>query len=393
MIFGLDQATQTTFLFLFTLLVFFIVPLTYLGMKESRIQKLQKKSLLADWRIWIVCLVYTVIFGFRYNYLNDWEQYATYYEFIQNGGDNDGWREPGFYLFVKVLSQLGFSYYAMFVIECFVWIYSICYLFKENRNYLVFVLPFAFIGSTDLALNVSRQFFAMSFLLIAFRDYWDGKILRALLLGLIAPLIHYTAAIWLIVFVFLKRVEYVKPTWMVLMFLVVTVASSVFYNVLSTFAEAVSGYLSLLLDSRVYDSDVIDELQSEVVGANLRQMLTLGLTRGAYIYMYYHFRNKNLLSNPILNNITLIGMIGIIVSVLMGYNLVFSRIAAYIKIFYEMGWGVFAYNAFVRGKNQTAKVILMVVIIYLFGSFFIRIGEGHRSQIKDVNPYIIYQIQ
>lgn len=394
MLFGFDKEFQTIFLFIFTLLIFFVVPSTYLNIKGGKLEKIYSKSLLKDGRFWVVCIVYFVIFGFRYNYLQDWSQYVRYYEYIQSGGENNGWREPGFYIFLKMLTILGFNYYAMFVIECFMWIFSICYLFKDNRKYLVWVLPFVFVTSTNLALVISRQFFAMSFLLLAYRDYWDGKNLRALIFACIAPMLHFSAVIWVPVFYFLKKIEFVKPVWMVSAFLVITVSSSVFFDILASSAESITVLLNLFFDSAVYDVSTLDSLQSETMGANLRQMLTLSITRGIYIYSYYYFRKRGLLSNPIMNNIALIGSLAIIVDLLLGYNMIFSRFATYIRIFYDIGWGIFSYMAFVRIKaaNTTSKILIFLAMFYMFGSFFLGLG-GRKAEVSDVNPFLIYEIK
>lgn len=396
MLFGLDKATQTAFLLLFTLLVFFFVPLTYNNLSGARLQKLQNKNLLLDWRICVVCIVYAVIFGFRYDYLYDWEEYVTFYEFVQGGGDNNGWREPGFFYFVKGLSSLGLNYYSMFVIECFLWIYSICYLFKDNRKYLFFVLSFVYISSTNEALIISRQYLALSLLLIAYRDYWDGKNIKALCIALVAPLMHYSAAIWLIVFFFLKKIDYIKPAWMVLFFVIVTIASSLLFNVLASSTEFITTIFSSFYDNTIYDSTDLKALQAETTGANFRQMITLGFTRGLYIYLYYRYRKDNLLNNPVLNNIVLIGMVGIIVILLLGYNMLFSRFAAFIRIFYNLGWGVLCYITFFKGRRlvkPSLKVLSFVVVIYLFfGSFILGVAVGRRAELyKDANPYLIYE--
>lgn len=396
MLFGLDKATQTSFLFLFTLLVFFIVPSTYNNLQGGRYQKVLGKSLYIDWRIFLVCTVYAIIFGFRYDYLYDWEEYVRFYEYVQSGEDNNGWREPGFFYFVKVLSSLDLNFYSMFVVECFLWVYSICYLFKDNRKYLVFVLPFVFISSTNEALIVSRQYLALSFILIAYRDYWDGRKLKALCFFLLAPIIHYSAAVWIIVFFFLKKINYIKPVWIVTSFFIVTVVSSLLFNVLASSTEFITTIFSSFYENTVYDSTNLKTLQAETTGANLRQMITLGFTRGLYIYLYYHYRKTNLLNNPILNNVVLIGMIGIIVVLLLGYNMIFSRLAAYIRIFYTLGWGVLFYTTIVKGKHSVKPLIKMctfIVIIYLFGSFFLGLGGGRAEQYKDANPYLIYKIQ
>lgn len=395
MLFGLDKETQTTFLFYFILFFFFIVLYTYRGMGTERLKRIQKKSLLLDWRIWAVCLIYTIILGFRYDYLNDWEQYVKYYEYVQNGGFNDGWHEPGFYIFVKILTLLGFNYYAMFVIECFIWVYSICYLFKDNRQYLLFVLPLVYITSTDAALNICRQYFALSFLLIAFRKYWDGNNTKALVLALIAPILHYSAAIWLVFFFILKRIDYIKPIWMISAFVIVTITSSLLFNTLASSTEFISTFFSAYFDNKIYDTSIIEDLQSESTGANLRQIFTLGLTRFLYIILYYYYRKHKFLTDPILNNFALIGMIGIIVTLLLGYNLVFSRIASYIRVFYHIGWGIFIYIAFIRCRsyvNIALKLSVLLVVFYMFGSFFLNYGASRRAEIKDVNPYLIYEI-
>ena len=182
---------------------------------------------------------------------------------------------------------------------------------------------------------------------------------------------------------------------MVLTFAIVTVASSIFFDVLASSTEFITTFFSAYFDNNIYEKSELATLQAETTGANLRQMLTLGFTRVVYIYLYYHFRKKHLLSDPLLNNITLIGMIAIVVILLLGYNMIFSRLGAYIRIFYNLGWGVLTYTTFIRGRDilkDGSKLLVCMVLFYLFGSFISGIGAGRRSEINDVNPYLVYQI-
>ena len=211
MLFGLDKVTQTVFLFTFVLLIFFFVPMTYQSMDKQRLMRLQEKSLLRDWRILLICISYAVIFGFRYDYLNDWTNYFEGFNRIKEG--SLVWsieREPGFFFLQYFLGLLGFDGYSIFIVQAFLWIYSICYLLKDNRKYLAFVLPFVFFGAT-IGLIIIRQFLAISLVYIGYRKSLDGKKKKAWLFYLLAISVHFSAVLWFAVFILLKRVKSINP--------------------------------------------------------------------------------------------------------------------------------------------------------------------------------------
>ena len=393
MLFGLDKVTQTVFLFTFVLLIFFFVPMTYQSMDKQRLMRLQEKSLLRDWRILLICISYAVIFGFRYDYLNDWTNYFEGFNRIKEG--SLVWsieREPGFFFLQYFLGLLGFDGYSIFIVQAFLWIYSICYLLKDNRKYLAFVLPFVFFGAT-IGLIIIRQFLAISLVYIGYRKSLDGKKKKAWLFYLLAISVHFSAVLWFAVFILLKRVKSINPLVVFPLFVFLSVLSSVFFDFLVQSSNVLTALLSSAgITSKDYDTYAILQRQSEATVASFRQLLTLGLTRALYIVAYFECKRRGFLEDRFLNNFVILGVLGIFTDLIMGYNIIFARFGAYLTIFYFLGYGILAYITLIARRthiNALIKIGILLVLFYYLGSLY----TGLLSPPSDpsINKYLIYR--
>lgn len=380
---------QTLFLYTIALILFYLVPQAYDRVSYQNITAIKKKAFWYDKRMFFLSAIYALIFGFRYDYMLDWSNYVRYYEYIQAGGINDGWREPGFYAYVKILCSLGLNYYSMFVIECFVWVFSICYLFKDHKHYLWIVLPLIFLRTLE-AMVISRQYFAMSFLYMAYKNYFKGSWFCAVLLAGTAFSLHFSVILWLFFFLIMRKIENLSAKCIILFFIVITLCSTVFSNYLISFGSILSIYLNGNgMGSNIYDSDFLTD--NAGTGASLRQVITLSMARGAYIWLYYKFRNNNLIEDKYINNLLIIGLTGMLIGIVCGYNMIFSRFATYVTIFYNIGWGILFYIA-IKNKRSSGILYLCVallVLIYLIGGFYSSLISTF--EMKDVTPFLIYE--
>lgn len=394
MIFGFDKVTQTIFLYTFTMLVFFVVPATYSNINGVRLQRLQNKGLLRDWRIWVVCLVYAIIFGFRYDYMQDWSTYFEGFNRIKEGfAEWSIQREPGFFFLQYCLGSLGFSGYSIFFIQAFLWIYCICYLLKDNRKYLPFVLPFVFLGGS-IGLIITRQFFAMSLMYIGYRLSLEGKNKKAWILYLLSVSVHFSALLWLIVFVLLKKIKSLNSIIVFIVFIFLTVLSSIFFDFLVQGSNMIAALItSAGITGKEYDTYAMLQMQKEATVASSRQMIILTLMRGLYLVTYFDCKRKGYLEDKVLNNLTILGVLGIFTDLIMGYNMIFARFGAYLTIFYYLGYGILAYITLVARRshfNVLIKFGIFIVLFYYLGSLY----SGVISPPVDptINKYLIYQI-
>lgn len=395
MLLGFDKETQTIFLYTLMLCIFFFVPMTYQSMDKEELNNLQKRGLLKDWRVLFICLSYAIIFGFRYDYMNDWSTYFAAFNNIKEGFVE--WsiqKEPGFFYIQYILGALGFNGYSIFVVQSFLWIYCICYLLKDNRKYLAFVLPFVFLGAGSTGLIIMRQFFAMSIMYIGYRMSLDGKKTKSWIFYLLSISIHFSAVLWLIVFIILKRINYLKPIIIFPLFVFLSVFSYVFLGILIQSSNT----LALLLTSagitgKEYDTSTLLHMQGEASVASFRQMLTLGLTRGLYIVLYFECKRKGFLRDRVLNNLLILGIFGIFTDLIMGYNMIFARFGTYLTMFYYLGYGILAYICLIARRNHfhvLLRVGVILVLFYYLGSQY----SGLLSPPSDptLNKYLIYEL-
>lgn len=389
MLFLFNPAFQTIFIYTFVLFLFVILPLKYRKVSITFSQNTYNSHFLADGRLLTICVIFSVVFGFRYDYLHDWISYSDYFDYIRRGYENDGWREPGFYAIVKFLCYWGGNVYSLFIIECFLWIYSICYIFKDHRQYLWIILPMIFLRTT-LVLDISRQFFALSFLLISFKNYWSKNNTKAIIFAIISILIHYSTICIIPFLAFFKSIKTVKAGYVYILFAILTFFSAAFFDRIIELSAAISIIIDSVANVGAYDADRLLSYQDEAIVPTIGQILTLSLMRCLYIILYFHCQKKRLIDDLYINNLTLIGLIGMLIGILMGYNMILSRFASFFTIFTNIGWGIFVHTLLYKSsKNRVLIFCLMLVLIYQLGGFYSNIISSF--SLKDVNPYLIYK--
>lgn len=392
MLFFFDGATQTVFLYLFVLVVFMFVTSSYLSLSPGKMRAIESKPLLNDWRIITLCLTYAIVFGFRYNYLQDWDNYKETFENIAAGYSLfDSGIEVGYYYLNRILSSFGFNFYSIFFFECFIWIFSICYLFKDHRKYLVFVIPILYVMTTKLGLVVSRQFLAMSFLYMAYKNLNDKKYWSAIVLGAIAVLIHKSCFVWIIPFFILSWVKNVKAWYVFPLVISFSLSAAFFQDYIYSLADVLTLFLLSNNIDIVYDSSKLSLSVYEGFSANLYQMIAGFLVNLMYLYLYFYYKKRGYIASDYLNNILIIGLFGIVIMNVLGNHMLLQRMAAYFSCFYYLGWGILASLTF---KNKNKSDVFIKVVVFLILVYFTR-GFIHSISSFDtpgVNPYLIYKL-
>lgn len=391
--FGFDDASRTLIVFSIVLWTFVLVPVFYQIMLPSSLNRLQKRPLYFDWRFWIPMLVYSILLGYRYDYSFDWDQYRNTFEYLTHGLVFRDDTEYGYMIINKLLGKCGFSFYSIFILEAIVYVTSYYFLFKDNRKYLLFVMPIVYMAQYSNCLNISRQFFAMSVLFVAYRNLLDGKRLLFVLLGLIACSIHSSAYLWLLPFFAFSKLDKIKVNCFYL--LIVYISASIlvysFKNVIYDFLASLSFLYSVkenygeggIMSDRFLNDDM------PLIMFLVRFMRSL-----MYLYMYKSQEYIGLFdSKPVVRNFVLIGLLTYPVVILMGTHEIFSRMLYYVSVMADIGWGVLAYNYFfymIRKKIVLWEFILMVVgTFHFFWSYYSQIIAGFLNVVT--NLFIIYK--
>lgn len=390
--FGYDNASRTLLVFSIVFFTFVVIPLFYQPLTSSSLDRIQKKTFLLDWRFWIPMLVYSILLGFRYDYSYDWNQYRYTFEYINNGILYRDDTEKGYLFINKCLGLCGFNFYSIFILEAITYISSFFFLFKDNRKYLLFVLPLVYMQHYSNCLNISRQYFAMSMLFIAYRYLLDEKKIVYLLLGLVACSIHSSAYIWLILFWCFQRLNNIKIN-VTYVFIACIVSSIVIYCFKTPLYDALASMSNIMSSKSQYSENQILDIKYQ----RDNMQFSMFVVKLARILMYlYLFKIQNALGlfkdRPILKNYVLIGLVMYPVIILMGTHEIFSRMLYYVSFMADIGWGILVYNYFFNCLNFKKVWTLGLVTICTFQipwAYYSMIISGFFN--NTTNLFIIYR--
>lgn len=351
----------------FTLLIYFTVSLgfvvfnmKYVLCNGQNYNKLNSMPLWRDYHFLIPCLVYSILLGFRYDFAYDWSQYKETFLYLEQGSLFREDTEIG-YLFVnKVLIFLGFNYYSIFILEGFVWILSIAMLLRNEKKYYLFSFLFVTILNRFDCLNISRQFFAMSILYIAYSFLLDNKKKFFLLFALMAVTVHSSALIFVIPFYFLNKSYDVKLTYVLMTYFLLLIFREKVFDFIINSSTIVQGYI---LTQKRYDADFITNEMFMRQGIQLSRMIREGFVDIAYILCYYSLKHNPKVSKKI-ETLLFLGMIGIIIRIAFGTNEITSRTAFYFTVFSHIGMGIMTTLAFtLQAKYKIWYVLVGLIFI------------------------------
>lgn len=394
--YGFDPASRTIFVFTIVWVCMVIFPSFYLFMDHKMLEKIQKKSILLDWRILIPILVYTILLGYRYEYSYDWDQYMNTFDYMKRGLIYRDDTEHGYLFINRILGDLGFDFYSIFLLEAFMYVSAYCFLLKKDRRYIPFALPLLYISQYSNALNISRQFFAMSVLFIAYRYLLDNKKIRYFIIGGIACTIHQSAIIWIVAFFFFSKLNKykIKVHYFIiasaLCFIVNTFLRDALYGALSSLANLFSLRSDIYGSGGILDEKFLrDDLQPVQIIARLVKFST-------YYYLFYKQNKAGIFDdgkNAFLKNYMLIGIISTPLVLLVGTHEIFSRMLYYVSVFYDMGWGILLYNSIFYRKickiNIMDYTLISFCVFQYFWQFYQMILNGFMN--FDTNLFIIYE--
>lgn len=392
LIFGNSKSEQTIIVFTIVLLSLTLVPLFYFALRPSALDRLQKRSVWKDWRFLIPMLTYVILLGFRYNYYYDWDQFRNIFVYLQKGLLYREDAEIGYLFINKLLILCGFNYYSIFILEGVVYIFSYYFLLKDYRRYLPFILPLVFMGQNINCLNISRQFFAMSVLFIAYRFLLDKKRWLFGFISIGAGLIHASAFLWFPVFYVFSKFQTIRLNYTFISLIVVGLSLGIFLfkDILYEQLQFIFGLFSFKENYRdviLADKRVRETMSFDFFLVRLVKMLT-------YIYVFKIQDKTGIFKeHPMLRNFILIGIVSMPIVILFSANELFLRTFFYISVFTDIGWGILIYNmCFLSRKIRYNPIVMCLVCICVFHyywSFYSNIITSFSNKLT--NPYILYR--
>lgn len=366
----LNHLDLTIIIFSIVLLSLIIFPSIYWQMDNNKLVLLNRKPLWRDWRFLLPCLIYTILLGYRYDYAFDWYQYQQTFLYLQRGQLYRESTEVGYLAINWILGKLSFNYYSIFILEGFIWIFSICYLCKEERKAWIFILPLLFIMYRWRCLNLSRQFFAISIFIIAYKNLIEGRKLRYWILGLLAFSIHTSAILFVVPMYFISKfVKYPPLKYVLILYMLLFI----FQNQIQDFFFRQADFISTNIITNKGDYYSYENLTDRFSWEqrSLIRRLFQGIKDLLYLMFIYKLKDSSLLTKKH-KIILFIGFIGLFASVAMGENEISTRLIIYLTIFYYIGWGLIYAHLFSR-KNvmpQWFKILSVIIIIHYIYSFY-----------------------
>lgn len=375
----------TLSVFYIILLVFIIVPISYWNQSRNNLIRIQQKSILLDWRFWIPALVYSLLLGFRWDYAYDWNQYYNTFNYIQHGEIYRDTTEKGYLVVNYLLGHIGFNFYSIFILEGFLYIFSIYTLLNDKRRALIFALPFLYIAARFNCLNISRQFFAQSIVWVGFYYLLKKRTKIYVVLSLVACTIHTSAIIWTPLFYIISLItRFPKQKVVIGVYVVCWLVRS---SIQMFFSEA-SDYLTFL-DNKGYDSSNMmgeSHIRDEI---SIYRMILQFIINLGYILSSYYVIFKLKIKNEKESLIIFVGIIGVCLNVLGGTHEIFNRFFWYFSYLYYIGWGLVLFYLVTNKKT----VPLYIWLFNLLGVLQI-LWSMYPTIIQEVmnNHYIHYKV-
>lgn len=355
-----------------TIIVFYIIffsliifPISYWKMNNKMLMRIESKSLFGDWRFLVPCFIYVILLGYRYDYAFDWTQYQLTFKYIQAGRLYREDTEVGYLAINRLLGLLGGDYYSIFLLEGFLWFFSICYLVKDNRKSWIFVLLMVYIAHRFRCLNLSRQHLAMSLIFIGYAGLWYGKRKWYWVWGILACTVHSSCILYIFPFYLSERyVNKLKlPNRKLILVLYVTsvIFSEIFQNYIFQAGDFITKYL---ISNKNYTVDTLTNERFQFDEEPIVRTIIWAIKDIGYILLFYCLNKMK----PFCKKeyvFLFIGLMSIFFRVWAGRNEITSRVFIYIVVFYNIGWGILLTNLCYKWKKVPFYITICAIIAFV----------------------------
>lgn len=366
-----EELTFTVFISI--LLSFFICYSFYLTMNKNEIERIQSRNLFTDWRFWIPCLLYTFLLGYRYDYGFDWYQYQQTFIMYQHDVKFRDTTEIGYLFINKILGSLGGGFYSIFILEGFFWITALCLLTKDERKAWIFIIPIVYVSLRFRCLNLSRQFFGMSVLLVAYYFLRIGRSYMFWLLAVASGFIHSSCFVYIpiyfFVFKFKDRIKFPPLLFSFIVYIILFILMDVIQSRVFQYASFVSQIVQK--DSDFYNTDDLLRGRFAWEERSLARRIFLLLKDFMFIYWIKVLDETNILFKKY-RDFFILAYFSIYAYMVTGENEISTRFILFLSIFYLICWGLLVRNVFVLERNNNWFVYIFTIFIffhYIYGIY------------------------
>ena len=328
--------------------------------KVDRLNEEQKKK--NKYRLTILAILpMFLLFVLRYKYVGvDTIGYVRFFEndirrysFAELLNQDLMRSEIGYRLYVKAISLLTESYTVYFLINGFVIFGTLLHFAKKYaENTFVFFFAFMTLGTYQFMETGLRQALAMALCLWAVDFAQNKKLIRFVLMVLLAAGFHKSALLFLIIYP-LSLLTKIKINWMVFIYVVLAAVLLVNFTVFQSFFNQLLGY----------------EYEIEETGNGGIFMLFV-LVLCVFSLLIMHDKKKEMEGKELLIHLSLLSVIFWVLRLI-------SRTAERISIYYMFGLYAYFSQAVCYDKDKIARLlkiglILACLVVFVYRNIGVR---------------------
>jgi hypothetical protein len=312
---------------------------------------IERKNKFSKATLKIVLLLLILFVGLRYQVGNDYAEYYMHHSLIKQGVTN--YFEPLFTL----LNYISPNPYLMFFISSvisFVFLYLAFRYFAPNNGILLFTLYFG-IYLIIFDIHIIRQGIAIAMVLYSWKFAVENKMIKFLLLVLIAMGFHSSAVVVLPVYL-LTKVKFTKQLKITLLSI-----STIILFIILFFKDLVFNIISLIPLFERYATVYLDPEFSSIETISFGFVLNI---LAFFIIEYIIIKSPNSFNDPKMQFVEKIFFVSILLSILLR----FSSIALRLNYYYQISnIFIFALIIFSFKEKLPIKVIfILIALLYLY---------------------------
>lgn len=213
---------------------------------------------------WFMVVSLAVVSGVRYYVGTDFGIQKNYYDWTV-AGLTDGWLEPGFRLYIRIIENYFGDFQAFIFIAAIFVVLSFGYAIYKNveQKYQFFSLSL-FVTTTIYfaTMNIERQYIAIAFLIWSVEKLKEKKYIRTMLLFVFAVSFHESAIVFVLYYILylcLQNKQWKKQVYKCINIVVIIVVASIFVDyrfILSKVSFLIpSAHRSYLTSRFLWDKD------------------------------------------------------------------------------------------------------------------------------------------
>ena len=337
-----------------------------------------------SYQIFIPMLLFSIVFGMRYDVGTDHLSYLEAYIWNIDVGKN----EFLFQLITNLSNYFNLHYVIYFSILAFIQVYFFYFALKKEIYLFPLLTLFIFTnGDIMFWMNGIRQAIAMCIWVYSLNFIVDRKPLKYILFCIIAFLFHRSAIILFIFYpILVNGRDYFKSIPLQLILLALAfVIKEVFFDIIMNFSSAIDFYISLLgadMYERSYNIDNLLESFREQTGTGLAYIWRIVMN---VIIILYSLKLKKFYNSKWFNIIYFLFFLGLLTSYMFPDGAIsFTRPFRYFYIFQSIMLAYFVYYLY-KNKSLNNRILMIITIVSFLGIFYL-------SQItSDENSHYWYQ--